>query len=394
MSINRSHKVELKVNNREAARLRQWCGISRFVYNQGLEIWNKMYSSGEKPNYYSVKKHFNAIKQEAYPFVLVASKWVTEAALQDLDRGFRSFYKHTAKHPRFHKRGIHDSFRIDGSVISVEGKLLKLPKKLVLRLKEPFRFENDCNKIHNITISYQAGRWFASIACSIEGSVCENQGAEPFNTANKEAVGIDMGIKTLATLSDGTKVDNPKIYHIREKRHKHLQRAVARKRRGSHNRCKAKNLLARYDYRTACMRHDWQHKYTSSIAKRYSVIFVEDLNVSGMEKNHCLAKSIADASMSSFITKLSYKTNVYKIDRFEPSSKTCSQCGSVQEMPLKKRIYDCPDCGLVIDRDLNAAINILHVGVANYPELMPVEGANRSMKQESTTGCNPHPGKN
>lgn len=392
--VHRAHKIELKVSNREAARLRQWCGISRFVYNQGLELWNKMYTAGEKPSFYSVNNRFNAIKREAYPFVLTASKWVAAAALQDLDKGFKAFYKHVAEHPIFHKRGVHDSFRIDGSVISIEDKLLKLPKKLTLRLKEPFRFEKTCNKIYNVTVSYRAGRWFASIACSIEVSVCENQGAEPSNTANKEAVGIDMGVKTLATLSDGTKINNPKVYRTREKRHKHLQRALVRKKRGSRNRRKAKDLLARYDYRTACMRHDWQHKHTSAIAKTYPVVFVEDLNVSGMEKNHCLAKSIADASMSSYITKLSYKTNVYKIDRFEPSSKTCSRCGSVQEMPLNKRTYECPNCGAVIDRDLNAAINILHVGVANYPELMPVEGAKRSVKQESTIGCNSHPSKN
>lgn len=204
-----------------------------------------------------------------------------------------------------------------------------------------------------------------------------------------------MGIKALATCSDGLVIPNPRTLINRERRKRHLQRALSRKQRGSRNREKAKRRLARYEYRTACKRLDWIHKATRTIADRNMVCFVEDLNVSGMLKNHRLAKRLSDCGFSMFRSILSYKTDVRCIDRWCPSSQLCSKCGARRPMPLSERVYRCDSCGLVMDRDMNAALNILNVGMANYPELMPVEGGTsrtsssvtaqgRSMKQEST----------
>ena len=204
-----------------------------------------------------------------------------------------------------------------------------------------------------------------------------------------------MGIKALATCSDGLVIPNPRTLIDRERRKRHLQRALFRKQGESRNREKAKMRLARYEYRTACKRLDWIHKATRMIANWNRVCFVEDLNVSGMLKNHRLAKRLSDCGFRMFRSILSYKTDVRCIDRWCPSSQLCSNCGQRRPMPLSERVYRCDSCGLVMDRDMNAALNILHVGVANYPELMPVEGGTsrtpssvtaqgRSMKQEST----------
>ena len=165
--MQRTFKTRLKVNDVESNILAQWCGVSRLAYNVCLDQWNRDYENGVKHNYYSIKKWFNSVKREMFPFITGVSKWVPEAAIKDLDTAFRNMYRHTAKHPRFHKKGVRDSFRIDGSVIAVSGKNLKLPKGLCLRLMERFRYENQVNKINNATISRKAGYWFASISCDV-----------------------------------------------------------------------------------------------------------------------------------------------------------------------------------------------------------------------------------
>ena len=377
--MNRTFKTRIYPNDRQKTFLRGCCGFSRFSYNTCLAMWNDEYEAGGKPSYYSVKKAFNARKRSEFPWTYEYSKWIGEAAIQDLARGFSLFFKGVTKHPRFHKKGIRESFRIDGSAIKVDGRCLRLPKKLTLRMAEPFRYDN-CTKIYNVTVSETAGRWFAAISCEVPDTASESQAA----------VGIDLGLHVLMALSDGSVVENPRWYRRRERRMKHLQRELSRKRKGSSNYQKAKARLAAYQYRTACMRADYVHKATTAVANRYGTVFLEDLNVKGMQRNHHIAKSISDASMSMTASQLAYKTKVGKVDRWYPSSKTCSNCGCIQDMPLSRRTYVCPDCGAVIDRDVNAAINILHVGMANYPELMPVEGvdayvAERSVKQESSS---------
>lgn len=363
--MQRTFKTRLETNDLESNILAQWCGVSRLAYNTCLDQWNRDYENGVKHNYYSIKKWFNSVKREMFPFITRTSKWVPEAAIRDLDTAFRNMYRHAARHPRFHRKGVRDSFRIDGSVISVSGKTLKLPKGLCLRLMERFRYENRLNKINNVTVSRRAGYWFASVSCDIRDSARENQGAG--------ILGIDVGVKSLAVCSDGTVIDNPKTLYRREKRKKHLQRILARKQKGSNNRRKAKALLARYEYRTAVKREDWLHKASNRIARGNRVCFMEDLNVKGMISNHRLAKSVSDCSLNELHRQLAYKTTVRDIDRWYPSSQICSNCGSWKPMPLSERIYRCEQCGTVLDRDLNAALNILHVGMANYPELMPAE---------------------
>ena len=370
----RSFKTRLYPNDVQRSYLNGCCGLSRFVYNECLVMWDNDHKVGINHNYYSIKKLLNARKKTDFPWMYKYSKWIAEAAIQDLANGFKAFFRGKAGHPKLHKKGVKDSFRIDGSVVKIDGRRIKLPKGLTLRMAEPLRYD-DCTKVYNVTVSKRADMWFVAIACEVPDTASESQAA----------VGIDVGSHVLMALSDGTVVENPRWYRRRERRLRHLQRELSRKRRGSKNRRKAKDRLARYQYRTACMRADYIHKATTSIARRYGTVFLEDLNVRGMQANHKLAKSIADASLSMVASQFEYKARVGRIDRWYPSSKTCSNCGCVQDMPLSNRTYRCPDCGMVMDRDVNAAINILTVGMANYPELMPVEGTRTLLSEQSPT---------
>ena len=377
----RTHKIRLYPNNGQETYLTQCCGTARFAYNTCLAKWNEDYEndSQTRHSFYTIKQWFNSRKPKDFPWVYAYSKHICDSAIKDLANAFVSFFKGNAKHPRFHKRGYKDSFRIDGSVVKTEGKILCLPKGQRYRMTERLRYDDA--KIMNVTVSRTANRWFVSICCELPDTLGESQSG---------CVGIDLGIKELATLSDGTRIRNPKVFAKGERRMKHLQRNLSRKRKGSSNWRKAKDKLAKYQYETSCMRKDWIHKATTGIAEKYGTVFMEDLDVKGMLGNHRLAKSLSDVSFGEFNRQLEYKTTVNRIDRFYPSTKTCSKCGHIQDMPLSKRVYDCPVCGNSIDRDLNAAINILNVGMANYPELMPVEGLDThrveiSMKQEFTS---------
>lgn len=367
--LRRAFKTRLNVNNRTGNMLTRWCGISRLAYNTCLMKWDADYrDSVAKHNYYSIKKWFNSIKYERFPFIAECSKWVPEAAIKDLQTGFTNLFRHRGNHPKLHRKGRNDSFRIDGSVVRIDGKTVRLPKRLTVRMMERIPNEGRITKINNVTVSHKAGLWFISINYETDMNVRENQATG--------IVGIDLGLKTLAVCSDGTTVENPRILCKRERRKKHLQRIIARKRKGSENRRKAVALFARYEYHTACKRRDWLHKATRTIADRNAICFMEDLNVNGMLKNHHLAKAVSDGSFNEFKRQLAYKTQIRNIDRWYPSSQICSNCGMRKPMPLSKRTYECERCGLILDRDMNAAVNILHVGIANYPELMPAEDDN------------------
>jgi putative transposase len=176
-------------------------------------------------------------------------------------------------------------------------------------------------------------------------------------------VGVDLGIKTLATLSTGETFPNPQPYRHAERRLKQRQRVASRKVKGSNNRQKANLKVAKQQAKTANIRKDTLNKLTTYLVKNHSQVVIEDLNVSGMMANHKLAKSIADLGMYEFRRQLDYKCQLYGtklivVDRFFPSSKTCSCCGHIQDMPLKERVFNCEKCSNSIERDLNAAINL------------------------------------
>jgi putative transposase len=332
------------------------------VYNWGLAKWKEEYEAGNKPNRNELKKEFNRIKRREFPFVLEVTKCVVDKAFDNLGSAFNNFFKGYKKrkcYPRFHKKGIHESFTVDNTKFSVDGRKIRIPKLGWVRMTEELRFQG---KLMSATIKQRAGMWFVSI--SVETEVPES------DSQVSGAVGVDLGIKTLATLSDGTVFENPKTCYKYDKALRRAQKSLSRKRKGSRNRAKARLKVAKLHYRIGCVVDDYIHKMTRYIADNYRTVVLEDLNVKGMQKNRHLSKAVSRANFHKIRQFLSYKCRGVKIiDRWFPSSKTCSSCGRQQDMPLHRRVFRC-ECGMVLPRDYNAAINILGQGLS---EVKPVE---------------------
>lgn len=358
--MQKAHKIKLEPNNFQTTYFKKACGVKRFVYNWGLAEWNRQHSAGLKPSAFQLKKEFNALKKIEFPFVTEVTKCSAECAFANLDRAFKNFFKKGAKYPKFKKKGQRDSFYLSNEQFSLKEQSVRIPKLGLVKMAEALRFKG---KIQSATVSCTAGKWFISISVDTEDKIRENQ---PIS-----AVGIDLGIAKLATLSDGTIFENPKITNKFAKRLRRLNKSLARKKKGSENWKKAKARLANLHYRISCQRGDHIHKITSAITKEFTDVVLEDLNVNGMVKNRRLAKVVSDASFREIRRQLEYKAErSHLVDRFFPSTKLCMDCGTLHEMPLSKRIFEC-DCGVgPLDRDLHAAQNILRQGLPDYK---PVE---------------------
>jgi putative transposase len=258
----------------------------------------------------------------------------------------------------------------------VTGRRIRIPHLGWVKMREELRFRG---KIVSATISRQADRWFASITVDTEDlpkRPVEHQGV----------VGVDLGVLSLATLSTGERIPGPKALRRDQRRLRRLSRSLARKKKGSKNRAKAKTKLARLHARIANVRQDSLHQLTSELARRFDVIGIEDLNVGGMVRNHRLARSIADMGFREFRRQVEYKAArrgalVVVASRFFPSSKLCSACGRIQDkLPLTVRVWTCPACRTTHDRDQNAATNLARYAVSSTVSACGGEGSgNRHM---------------
>jgi transposase, IS605 OrfB family, central region len=362
MSVSLAHKIQIK-NPTEAqvSYFKQACGTARFAYNWGLGEWQRQYKAGLKPTAYSVKKAFNAAKKEAFPWTGEVTKCAPEQAFNDLGRAYQNFFKRRAQYPKPKKRkhGL-GSFYISNDQFSVDGNRIRLPKLGQVRLTESLRFDG---KILGARISESAGRWFVSIQVELpESPHCQSE--------SQAIVGVDLGISRLATLSTGEYVEGPRPFRRLKRRLKRLQRGLRLKPKGSRKREKLKQRIARLHYRISCQRQDALHKLTTRLNKDHGAVFIEDLNIKGMMCNERLSLHIADMGLGEFRRQLQYKSQwravyVGVVDRFMPTSKACSGCGAIKDdLTLADRIFICGECGLVIDRDLNAAKNIHTAGFA------------------------------
>jgi putative transposase len=290
-----------------------------------------------------------------------------EEALWNLDAAFKNFFRRCALkkqgkwqgklgYPRLKtkKKGL-GSFRLTGRIV-VSDKSIELPRLGRLRLKERgYLPTGDDVQILSATVSEQAGHWYVSVQVEQEQPVPQN---------TRPVVGIDLGIKQLATLSDGTVIANPRHLKRRLKKLKRLQRVVSRRKKGGKNRKKAVHKLAKLHRQIKHQRRNTLHQVTTRLAKTKSVLVIEDLHVAGMLKNHHLAQAIGDVGFYEFRRQLLYKARWYGsrvilADRWEPSSKRCSGCGWLDDnLTLSDRTFHCEACGLVLDRDLNAAVNL------------------------------------
>lgn len=367
MKILRAYKTELDLNNRQRTACLKHAGAARYAYNWGLARKQAAYKAGEKvPTAIDLHRELNALKKTELPWMYEVSKCAPQEALRNLDKAYDNFFRRVkekkagkkvkAGFPRFKskKRGV-GGFRLTGSV-HVSERAIQLPRLGRLRLKESGYLPTAGVKILSATVSEKAGRWFVTL--QVEQEIPDPE------TGGRPSAGVDLGIKILATVSDGTRIENPKALRRSLTKLKRLQRAVSHKLPGSANRKKAVRQLARTYARVGNIRKDALNKATTLLAKTKSVVILENLNVSGMLKNHRLAQAISDVGMAEFRRQITYKAEWYGCqivvaDRFYPSSKRCSCCGVLREtLGLDERVYCCPQCGMEIDRDLNAAINL------------------------------------
>ena len=388
----RSHKIALDPNNKQTAALARNAGCARFAYNWALAEWIRQYELGLKPNEGALRRQLNSIKRAEFPWMLDSPKAVIQNAIMNLGRSFNNFFKKRSKYPKFKKKGIHDSFRPDDGPekFKVEGLRVKLPKLGWIKLYEPLRFRG---KLLSVSVSRTANRWYVSIAVELEET--------SITYKNQGVIGVDLGVNAFATLSNGDRVVGPKPLKAALKKLRHLNKSLSRKEKGSKNRQKAKKKLAKYHDRISRIRLDFLHKLTTDLVSRFNLIVIEDLNVKGMMKNRCLARLISDMGFFEFKRQLLYKAEQYGntifiADRWFPSSKTCSHCGSIhKDLKLLDRVFHCPNCFISIDRDLNASINLKNLAlssraVACGEVIRPnpvVWGEAASMKQESTSNA-------
>lgn len=375
MKVTRAYETELDPTQAQHMLFCQYAGTARFAYNYGLARKQAAYQAGEKtPSAVQLQKELTARKHDDLPWLNAISKWVAQNALRNLDSAFEHFFrkcrlkkegkwKGKCGYPRFKsKQKWRGSFRLDFPVHVYDDRI-QLPKIGTVKLKEQGFIPTWGVKVLSATVSEKAGRWYVSVQV-------EEDHPEP-STATGEALGVDLGIKTLATLSDGRTFENPKALRKKITALKRVSRWHSRKHKGSQNRKKAKARLAKMHARIANMRKDALHKATSALVartkpdnQRPACIVLEDLTISGMLKNRKLSRAIADVGMYEFRRQITYKAafagaRVVIVSRWEPSSKTCSSCGTVRAvLGLNERVFVCEDCGYVADRDYNAAKNL------------------------------------
>lgn len=357
-----AHKIALHPNNKQRTYFVRTCGVARFAYNWALDTWQKQFKAHKenpelpKPNEVELSKLFNKIKREQYPFVMDVTKCAPQQAIRNLGIAFKRFFNGKGRYPRFHCKGVNDSFYLSNDAIKLNETKDKIyiPKLGWVRMAERLRFTG---KIMSATVSRVADKWFVSI--SVEISVVPKQ------TENQSPIGVDLGVSALATTSDGEVFTGSKPLRLLQKQLRRLSKSLSRKIKKSKNWFKAKTKLARLHARIANIRKDCLHKLTSYLVKNYGLIAIEDLNVKGMLANHKLARAIADMGFHEFKRQLSYKAAMHGVklvivDRWFPSSKLCSCCGhKMENMPLSVRQWQCPHCFTSHDRDVNAACNLI-----------------------------------
>ena len=372
----KAFKTRIYPNAEQTVLIEKTFGCCRFVYNNGLDCKIEAYDK-DKTNLsaYDLIKRIASLKKE-FEWLKEVEAQTLQQSLLDLEKAYKNFFKKHGGFPKFKKKGDKDSFRTFRTHF-VSRHSIYLPKIGAVKTAEKIKKKWN---IHSATISKRAGQYFISLLIDYEPPKAQKTG---------EVVGIDLGIKTFATLSDGTKYKNLKTLSKYEDKIARCQRQLSRTQKRSNNRKKVKKKLARLHLKVSNIRQDHLHKMSHEIVNHYSFVAIEDLNIVGMVKNHNLAKSISDCSWSEFVCMLEYKCLWYdcelcKIGRFEPSSKLCSNCGyKMSEMPLNIREWDCPECGAHHDRDVNAAINILNIALSGR-EVEPVDTVDiSSLEQEN-----------
>src|SRR6266566_998810 len=356
----KAHKIRLHPTQEQQGYFVKAAGTARFVWNWALAEWNRHYEAGEKPTAFKLKKQFNEIRREQFPWTWEVTKNASDQPILDLGKAFSAFFEGKARRPRFKsKKRSKPSFYLANDQFELGDHRIWVPKLGWVNMAETLRFKG---KVTGARITKTADWWFVSLTVELPDALAERK---------QGAIGIDVGLNRLATLSTGEEYENQAFLKTALGKLRQANKRLHRRVKGSKNREKARRQVARLHYQITCMRDDVLYKLTTRIADCYGIIGIENLNLKGLLKNRRLSRSFSDAALGKLLTLLTSKVQqrggqAILVGRFFPSSKTCHGCGWKWEtMGLSDRIFICqnPTCasyGFSQDRDHNAALNILY----------------------------------
>lgn len=372
-----SHKIELIPNNKAKTYFKKAFGCSRLAYNWGLAKWQEYYKQGIKKTHLDLKKEFNAIKKEQFPFVYGVSKYATQQPFTHLNLAFNKFFRDLKQgklsYPKFKKKKDNQgSFYLGGDIAKIINKdkafYLHIPNLGYVKMRENLRFKG---KINSITLCQKANKYYASFSIEISDDEFHQTHKQALNS--HQALGIDMGLNSFVSLSNGLEIKAPKPLDKLTRKLIKVSRQLSKKQhpktkgdstKKSNNYKKQSIKLGKLHTKITNIRSDFLHKLTTILIRHYAYFGIENLNIQGMMKNHHLAKAISDVSFYEFKRMLTYKAGYYKrvvieADTFYPSSKQCFVCKSKKEkLTLSQRVYQCENCGSILDRDYNASLNL------------------------------------
>jgi putative transposase len=355
----KAHKIRLNPTPEQAVYFAKAAGTARFVWNWALAEWNRQYEAGEKPTALKLKQQFNEIRREQFPWSWEVTKNASDQPFLDLGKAFTAFFEGKARRPRFKsKKRSRPSLYLANDQFELKDHHVWIPKLGWVNLAENLRFTG---KVMGARITRTAQWWFISMTVEVPDEVPQKR---------TTAVGVDVGLNRLATLSTSEGYENQAFLKTALGKLRQANKRLHRRKLGSKNREKARRQVARLHYRITCMRDNVLHKLTTRLANCYEIIGIEDLNLKGLLKNRRLSRSFADAALGKLLNLLGAKVGqrggqVIKVGRYFPSSKTCHCCGwKWEEMQLSDRVFRCQNqkCAyyqIEQDRDYNASLNIL-----------------------------------
>ena len=381
---SRGYKFRLYPDKVQESSLRQQCGSCRFLWNYYLADNQSMYDLDRKFKFYNSMATELPLLKEMFPFLKDVFSQSLQQTLRHLERAIKDGYKKDKGFPNFkRKTDFSDSFTVPQKFRIMKNHIF-IPKVGEIKFK---KHRNICGKVKNVTVSQDGSHWYVSICTETR----DRSKPRVLNTSN--VVGIDLGIKSFAVISDGVshpKIDNPKILRKHELKLKKLQRWLSRKKDGSNNKLKNKIKIQNLHRKIRNKRDDFLHKETHSMIAKYDGFICEDLNVKGMVKNHKLAKSISDCGWGKFTTFLKYKADwngklYYEIGRFMASTKTCSHCHTVNHnLTLSDRTWTCVSCNTFHDRDDTASDNVKEFGLKDLG--LPIDNREFTLQEILASG--------
>lgn len=378
------YKYRLYPTKAQEAQLIGFCGSTRWLWNYMLDLNKKKYETDKQFVFaYDMANRLPALKKEHIWLKEIPSQALQQKCL-DLDKALKAVWKSKFGFPKFKsKHKSQDSFRLPQGCVFSDTTII-LPKLGAIKWKYHREL---AGKATSVTISRDGKHWYASV-------LCEAPEQMPIGVDKNNVIAIDLGVTDFAVLSDGTKIKSPKFLKAKLRQLKKAQRQLAKKQKGSNNRRKQADRVARLHQKIRFQRNNWLHQLSRSLVDQYDLICLEDLNIKGMvkgKKTRHLNRAIADQGWYMFVDQLVYKAKLYgkhtfKIGRWDPSSKTCSSCHhKIDKLELDVREWICPKCGATHDRDLNAALNIKFWAMAMVPENTYTPGTGEINAREDTS---------